>query len=75
MMYKQAIVPLIDYADFLIDSGPTYYVERIKSLHEKAILIIDCNTNKQMSIANLKVLYRLQSPTRRRTEHHASIMY
>ena len=39
--YKQTIVPLFDYADFLTDSGPKYYVDRLDTLHEKAVCIID----------------------------------
>ena len=45
-IYKQVIVPLLDYADFLIDSGPAYYVRRIDNLHEKAMRLIDCKKHK-----------------------------
>ena len=75
IIYKQTIIPLFDYADFLIDSGPVYYQNRILSLHEKAVRIIDCNTHKQTNMTDLEVCYRLQSPQRRRIEHHAAIMY
>ena len=75
IIYKQAIVPLIDYADFLIESGPTYYIDRVNSLHEKAVYIIDCNAHKNVSVKNLETMYRLEPPLRRRTEHHAAIMF
>ena len=40
-LYKQAILPVFDYADFQIDSGPGYYIRKMDTLHEKAIQLID----------------------------------
>ena len=74
-IYKQAIVPLFDYADFLIDSGPKYFRDRLTNLHEKAVMIIDCNAHKHAGMMDLEFMYKLQPPRRRRTEHHAAIMY
>ena len=39
-IYKQTIIPLFDYADFLI---------------EKTVRIIDCNTHKQTNMIDLEV--------------------
>ena len=75
IIYKQTIIPLFDYADFLIDSGPLYYQTRLLTLHEKAVMIIDCNVHKHSNIIGLERYYRLQPPRRRRAEHHSAIMY
>ena len=48
---------------------------RISTLHEKAVMIIDCNTHKNSNIMYLEMCYRLQPPRRRRAEHHSAIMY
>ena len=74
-IYKQTIIPIFDYADFLVDSGPTYYRERLMTLHEKAVSIIDCNSHKRATIIELEKCYNLQPPRRRQVEHHSSIMY
>ena len=74
-VYKQTVIPLFDYADFLVDGGPKYYRDRLTILHEKAIRIIDCSRHKNANIGELEYMYNLQSPSRRRSEHHAAIMY
>ena len=75
IIYKQTIIPLFDYADFLIDSGPVYYRDRLSTLHEKAVSIIDCNLHKRTNIMDLEGYYNLKPPRRRRVEHHLAIMY
>ena len=74
-VYKQTIIPLFDYADFLVDGGPKCYQNRLTTLHEKSIKIIDCNMHKNASIRELESMFNLQPPSRRRSEHHAAIMY
>ena len=74
-IYKQTIVPLFDYVDFLMDGGPKYYRDRLTNLHEKAVMIIDCNMHNNVGIKEMEYMYNLQPPSRRRAEHHASIMY
>ena len=75
IIYKQAIVSLYDYADFLIESGPKYYHNRLNTLHENALKIIDCNANNGMSHKCLETLYHLSSPVTRRHQHHCVLMY
>ena len=74
-IYKQTIVPLFDYADFLVDSGPKYYVDRLDTLHEKAICIIDSKGFNDICIKESEVAHRLLPPRMRRDEHQCSIMY
>ena len=74
-IYKQVITPLLDYADFLIDSGSSYFTKRIENLHEKALRLIDCKTHENLDRTELERLYRIDTPRRRRHEHHCAIMY
>ena len=74
-IYEQVIMPQLDYADFLIDSGSAYYINRLGNLHEKALRLIDCKAHRHKDTSELKVLYTLDSPKRRRKEHHCAIMY
>ena len=75
VIYKQAILPHFDYADFLVDSGPAYYINRLKSLHEKGLKIIDCKANPGAESVELQTCYRVKSPSFRQKEHHLIIMY
>ena len=69
------IIPLLDYADFLIDSGPTYYIRRIDRLHEKALRLIDCKKHRNADVQALGHIYHIDPPIKRRHEHHSAIMY
>ena len=75
IIYKQAIVSLYNYADFIIESGPKVYIDRLNKLHEKALRIIDCNTNRKLSHEKLETLFGLWSPATRRHKHHCALMY
>ena len=74
-LYKQAILPLFDYADFVIDSSSNYYVKKLNRLHEKAVRLIDCNIHRKDDINVLENVYMLDPPQWRRKEHHCMIMY
>ena len=74
-IYKQAIIPLFDYADFLVEGGTRYYQEKLDCLHEKALSIIDCKKHKNLEVCDLQILYGLNSIGQRRKEHHCAIMY
>ena len=74
-LYKQVILPLFDYADFLIDGGPMYYIRKIDNLHEKAVKIIDCNKHRIDDLNVLENVYFLERPERWRKEHHCMIKY
>ena len=74
-VYKQTIIPLFDYADFLIESGQNKYITRLNDLHVKGVRIIDCNKHVHATEAVLEKEYGLLTPTVRRHEHPSAIMY
>ena len=74
-MYKQTIVPLFDYADFLIESGKNKYSNRPDELHVKGLRIIDANRHRNDPDSFLEKEYGLLTPTMRRHEHHSMVMY
>ena len=73
-IYKQAILPVFDYADFLVDSSTYYYIGKLDKLHEKALRLIDCNKHRMEDVGTLKTIYTLDPLIRRRKEHHCLIM-
>ena len=74
-IYNQTIIPLFDYADFLIESGQNMYLNRLGALHSKGLLIIDCKKHSNMTDSQLESHYGLITPLTRRIEHHDAIMY
>ena len=74
-VYKQTIIPLFDYADFLIESRQNKYVTRLNNLHVKGLMIIDCNKHAHATDTVLEKEYGLLTPTVRRHKHHSAIMY
>ena len=62
IIYKQVVVPLLDYANFLIDSSPAYFIRRIENLHDKALRVIDCKKHKTDDKRNLEIIYRVDLP-------------
>ena len=59
----------------MIDSSSRYYVNKLEALHTKALCIIDCNIHRSDNIDVLENIYSLDTPQRRRNEHHCMIMF
>ena len=75
IVYKQTVLPLYDYADFLVESGPNHRINRLDSLHEKALYIIDNNVTKNARFSDLLLLYNIITLSERRHQHHCSLMF
>ena len=59
-IYKQTIIPLMDYADFMIESSSLTQINRLEKLQEKAIKYIDNNAHSTLQYNDLCNLYGLQ---------------
>ena len=75
VIYKQMILPLFDYADFMVESSGKTIVERLEKLQERAVMYIDNNRSNGMEVARLYDKYGIQPLVLRRREHHSCIMY
>ena len=69
------MLPYYDYVDYLVESGPKYYINRLDVLHERAIGNINGNFHGIFHLKERQGHFGLLSPQMRRTEHHCSIMY
>ena len=56
-IYKQTILPLLDHADFLIESARSTSVSCLFHLQEKAVQYIDYKANKKLSYDGLCTIY------------------
>ena len=74
-IYKQTILPLIEYADLIIDSGPLDKVSRLQKLQDKAIHLIDDGRHGLLDIEVVSNLYRITPLKLRRAEHLSLVMF
>ena len=74
-VYKQTILPIVEYADLLIESGPAERVTQLQNLENRSIRIIDNKSNPNLDVNRLSSLYRLAQLKERRAEHLCVVMY
>ena len=75
LVYKTYVLPMMDYADFLIESGRKENTDRLDNLQKRALKLIDNKTNRGLDMDQLMNIYYIHSLTERRKKHHLSLMY
>ena len=74
--YKTRVLPMLDYADFLVDSGRLEKIERLDTLQKRVVKVIDKKLNRGLSTDGLMMgLYGLQTLRKRGETHHQVLMY
>ena len=68
---KQTILPLMDYGDFVIESGPIARVKPLEKLQLKVLKYIDNSVHRGLSDDTLYKVYNIQSLSSPRREHIA----
>ena len=74
-VYKQTIVPLLDYADFMIESSAVMKHNRLEGLQEKAIKYINNGNIVYNNIDDIYVRYNVQPLKLRWREHMLCVAY
>ena len=74
-VYKSHVLPIFDYADFLIDSCRQTTIDSFVRLQKRAVHTIDYKTHHGMTYAQLLDLYGLMSLAERRRKHQLCLMY
>ena len=74
-IYKQIIIPLFDYADFMVESAPKNSVAKLERLQEKALKCIENESQKKVDVGLLYGKYGIQSLCLRYREHISCFMY
>ena len=75
LIYKQTILPIVEYADLLVESGPLDKVARLQRLQEKAVRIIDNRNHIDLDVDIVSNLFRITPLKIRRAEHLSLMMY
>ena len=52
---------MLDYGDFLVDSGKLSKIDRLNNLHKRAVKLIDNKAHRDQDIAQLMSTYGLES--------------
>ena len=53
LVYKTHVLPMFDYAEFLVESGKIEKIDRLDTIQKQALRIIDCKTNQGLTITGL----------------------
>ena len=75
MVYKQTILPVVEYADQLVESGPADRVAKLQTLQDKAIRLIDNKEHPELDVDRFSNYYKITPLKERRAEHLSTIMY
>ena len=75
LVYKQTILPVCEYADQMVESGPSDKVNKLQTLQDKAVRIVENKEHKRLGTEGLYFLFRLSPLKLRRAEHLACSMY
>ena len=75
LIYKTCIRPVMEYADFLIDSCTKATTEKLDRIQRRAVRIIDQARHRECTYDDLLRLYDIETLVKRRKKHHLSVMY
>ena len=72
LIYKQFILPILDYADFICDSAVKSEVDLLDRIQNRAIKVIGRGQLNNVAIENL---YNIEPLRAWRRKHHLALMY
>ena len=74
-IYRQMIIPLFDYADFMVESASKGKIAKLEKLQEKALKCIENTCQKRVDVDLLYGKYGIQPLCLRYREHISCFMY
>ena len=74
-IYKTCILPILDYVDFLIDSGNVYNIGRLNNIQRRSLKVIDQHQHYNAHDDELLNIYGLIPLEKRRELHMCAIMF
>ena len=75
LIYKQFILPILDYADFLVESAPTKDINNLDKIQERAFKQIRFGAHRNLPCHRIDDVYNIVPLKERRKKHHLSLMY
>ena len=74
-IYKQMIIPLLEYADFMVERPSKTKIDKLEKLQEQALKCISNVCHRQINVAELYIRYNVQPLSLRYREHISCLMY
>ena len=74
-IYKTCILPILHYADFLVDSGGVSFIGKLDTIQKRCLKIIDRKLHPGASANELCQVYNHSSLEDRPKKHLLSVMY
>ena len=74
-IYKQMILPLLDYADFIIECGRKVKIDKLERLQERALKFVNNGLYGYENISELYAVFNVQTLALRYREHICCFMY
>ena len=75
LIYKTCKRPILDYADFLVESGTKAKIDNLQKIQKRAIRCIDYKRHPNADYGELLDLYGIELLHKRRRKHHLTVMY
>ena len=75
LIYKTCVRPVMEYADFLVDSCNKNKTDQLARIQKRAVKIIDRARHKDLSYNELLNMYDIEDLGVRRKKHHLSVMF
>ena len=75
LIYKTCVLPLMEYADFLVESGAKTKVDKLERIQKRAIRCADLGKHRGSDYNDLMELYGIEPLWKRRKHHHLLVMY
>ena len=72
LIYKQFILPILDYADFLFDSTVKYELDLLDRIQDRALRLIGRGQPNNRAIEDI---YNFEPLKAKRRKHHLALMY
>ena len=73
--FKTCILPILDYADFLVDNSSAYNIKRLNSIQRRGLKVIDQHQHRNADTDELMNIYGYIQLEKRSELHICSIMF
>ena len=74
-LLQKFVLPLLDYADFLVESAPMKEIRLLDKLQVRAVRLIRYGNHRDVSDREIEIRYNITSLSERRKKHHLSLKY
>ena len=74
-IYKTCVLPIMEYADFLVESGAKTKVDKLERIQKRAIHCADPGKHRGSDYNDPMELYGIEPLWKRRKHHHLLVMY